>query len=235
MASVLVVDDEEGIRAVLSEALKGARHDTAEAADAAEALRQLEDRPFDVMLSDLRMPGIDGMELVRRARARWPAMQIIVLTAHGSIGTAVEAMKLGAFHFVEKPIASPDELRALVQRALNWRSRTDGFDARDRRSVARHTASTRATGPDDAPRAGRWAEFLWQMRRRHVYTVAVAYAAATFLLLQAAELILPALPLPDWTYNLLVALALAGFPVALLLGWVFDITAKGIRRTGAKP
>jgi DNA-binding NtrC family response regulator len=96
MANVLVVDDEEGIRSVVTEALKGAKHATVEASDATEALRHLEDQPFDVMLSDLRMPGIDGMELVRRARAQWPAMQIIVLAAHGSIGTAVEAMKLGA-------------------------------------------------------------------------------------------------------------------------------------------
>jgi hypothetical protein len=81
---------------------------------------------------------------------------------------------------------------------------------------------------------GQIANFLWQLRRRRVYTVAVGYAAVAFLGLQAAELILPGLPmLPGWLYSALVGLALAGFPVALVLGWVFDVTAKGVRRTTA--
>ncbi|MCI0432837.1 MAG: response regulator [Gemmatimonadetes bacterium] len=268
MSRVLVVDDESGIRAVLAESLAGAGHETAEAADVAEALQRLEDGPYDVMLSDLRMPGPrDGMDLVRLARARWPQMQIIVLTAHGSIGSAVEAMKLGAFDFLEKPIASPADLRALVQRALNWRGapgpqparhgaarQGDGLAAResgDRASTHGMLASEAAdesaaparvpavAGVDlaDLERApvGHVSGFLWQLKRRRVYSVAVGYAAVGFLGLQAAELVVPALPYADSLYRVLVAIVLAGFPVALLLGWVFDITSKGILRTPAGP
>jgi DNA-binding response OmpR family regulator len=238
MARVLIVDDEEGVRQVLVDALS-TEHDTADAPDAAAALGLLEDEPWDILLSDLRMPGrLDGMDLVRLARARWPEMQVIVLTAHGSIDGAVEAMKLGAFDFLEKPVASPDALRALVRRALNWRGRSPLGNAGGALADAAGAAGTLAGARTVAAAAngppGQIANFLWQLRRRRVYTVAVGYAAVAFLGLQAAELILPGLPmLPGWLYSALVGLALAGFPVALVLGWVFDVTAKGVRRTTA--
>jgi hypothetical protein len=76
--------------------------------------------------------------------------------------------------------------------------------------------------------------FLWQLKRRHVYNVAATYAAVAFIALQVAELILPAVKVaPDWSYTALVVLVIAGFPVALVLGWIFDLTAAGIRRTSA--
>jgi len=238
MPRILIVDDEDGIRSVLADALAGAGHSTAQAGDVRAAFERLEDEPFDVMLSDLRMPGdLDGMDLVRRARAQWPDMQIIVLTAHGSIDVAVEAMKLGAFHFMEKPISSPADLRALVQRALNWRGRrqdgsTVGQTAAQRpHDNANTDVPPRSTAVDEP--GGRLRNLLWQLKRRRVYSVAVGYAAIGFLGLQAAELILPAVRHPDWLYPALVGLTLAGFPVAVLLGWVFDITARGIRRTDA--
>jgi serine/threonine protein kinase len=77
------------------------------------------------------------------------------------------------------------------------------------------------------------APFLDELRRRRVFNVAFGYAAVAFLLLQGAELILPALPLPTWAYPLVVAVTLAGFPVALVLAWMYDITATGLRRTEA--
>jgi CheY-like chemotaxis protein len=225
MASVLIVDDEEGIRAVLAEALESAGHQTVQAMDGRDALNQLDDQPFDVVLSDLRMPGdVDGMELVRRARARWPSMQVIVLTAHGSVEVAVEAMKLGAFDFIEKPISSPADLRALVKRAVNWRGTSPRpvpmmYDVPPAESA-------------EATQTGWLKHFLWQLKRRHVYTVAVGYLAFGFLALQAAELVLPAIPgVPSWLYSALVGFTLAGFPVALVLGWVYDITRRGIQRT----
>lgn len=218
LARILVVDDEEGLRGVIADALAAVGHTVAQAPDVDRALESLEEQPFDVLISDLRMPGaLNGMDLVRHARAQWPDMQVIVLTAHGSIEMAVEATKLGAFDFLEKPIGSPGELRALVQRALNWRGAPHG------NRVLRDAAPERARGPV--------AEFLHQLQRRHVYTVAVGYGAAGFLLLQGAELILPALNIADWVYTALVVITLAGFPIALVLGWVFDITSRGIRRT----
>jgi DNA-binding NtrC family response regulator len=122
MARVLIVEDEEGIREFLSEALADDGHDVATAADGMAALRQLHDFSFDLMITDLRMPGaLDGMDLVRKARSELPEMEVIVLTAHGTVSDAVEAIKLGAFDFLQKPISGPAELRLLVGRAIERR------------------------------------------------------------------------------------------------------------------
>lgn len=75
-----------------------------------------------------------------------------------------------------------------------------------------------------------FAGFLAELRRRRVYNVAILYVAVAFAVLEGAELIVPALPVPEWTYTAVVAVTLAGFPIALVLGWAFDITASGIRR-----
>jgi TolB-like protein/Tfp pilus assembly protein PilF len=74
--------------------------------------------------------------------------------------------------------------------------------------------------------------FLRELRRRRVYHVAAVYGAAAFVAAQGAEIFLPRLGLPDWTVTLVVVLAVAGFPVALILGWTFDLTPEGVRRTG---
>ncbi len=139
MASILVVDDEEGIREFLHDVLSSDRHDVATASDGAAALHQLQKRAFDVMITDLKMPGALGsIGLLRRGRADAPEMEIIVLTAHGTVDTAVEAMKLGAFDYLQKPIASPVELRLVVSRALERRA----LVARD--EVRRQTSSAPA-------------------------------------------------------------------------------------------
>lgn len=118
MATILVVDDEPGIREFLVDALSSDGHQIAAAANGVEALRQLAAQPFDVMITDLQMPGpIDGAGLIRSARTEHPETQVVVLTAHGTVATAVEAMKFGALDFLEKPISSPAALRSLVARA----------------------------------------------------------------------------------------------------------------------
>jgi two-component system, NtrC family, response regulator AtoC len=122
MARILVVDDEEGIRSFLAEALEMDGHTVTEASGGAEALKELERRTFDLLVTDLRMPGVDGMTLVRKVRAEQPETEVIVLTAHGSVETAVEALKLGAFDYLQKPIGSPAELRILASRALERRA-----------------------------------------------------------------------------------------------------------------
>jgi two-component system response regulator FlrC len=124
MARVLVVDDEEGVRAFLSEALARDGHEVAEADGGSSALRAIESDAFDVIVTDLKMPGLDGMELVRRVRASAPEMEVVVLTAHGTIETAVEAMKLGASDYLGKPIGSPAALRIVIARVLEHRSLT---------------------------------------------------------------------------------------------------------------
>jgi two-component system response regulator AtoC len=123
MASILVVDDEAGIREFLAEALTSDKHDVVTAANGSDAFHQLQRRAFDLMITDLKMPGpLNGVDLLRRTKADAPEMETIVLTAHGTVETAVEAMKLGAFDYLQKPIGSPGELRLLVARALERRA-----------------------------------------------------------------------------------------------------------------
>ncbi len=122
MARILVADDEEGIREFLREALEDEGHVVLTARDGQEALDVARRHGFDVLVTDLTMPALDGMELVRRLRAEQPELEILVLTAHGTVDSAVEAMRLGAFDFVQKPLASPDQVRLLVRRALERRS-----------------------------------------------------------------------------------------------------------------
>ncbi len=118
MGRVLVAEDEEGVRTFLAEALEGAGHDVVAVPDGTAALAALREGGFDVLLTDLRMPGADGMTVVRAARTEQPDVEVIVLTAFGAVATAVEAMKLGAFDYLEKPIGSPGDLRRLVAAAL---------------------------------------------------------------------------------------------------------------------
>ena len=117
-ASILVVDDEEGVRSFLADALAGAGHAVVQAEDGERALALIASRAFHVVLTDLRMPGMDGMALLRELRREHPETEIIVLTAHGSIENAVQAIKEGAFDYLQKPIGSPTELRLTVARAL---------------------------------------------------------------------------------------------------------------------
>jgi two-component system, NtrC family, response regulator AtoC len=121
MAQVLVVDDEEGIREFIAEALEE-RHSVVTAPDAAAALKALAGKSFDLMLTDLKLPGMSGLELLASAKDLQPDLEVIVLTAHGTVGTAVEAMKKGAFDFLQKPVSGPEELRLLSERALERRS-----------------------------------------------------------------------------------------------------------------
>ncbi|MEX2284583.1 MAG: sigma-54 dependent transcriptional regulator [Gemmatimonadota bacterium] len=137
MARILVVDDEEGIRSFIADALEDDAHQTEQAADGVSALHHLHARSFDLLITDLRMPGaLDGMDLVRKARADLPEMEVIVLTAYGTVETAVEAMKLGAFDFLQKPLSSPAELRLLVGRALERRQLLTLKDAGERDRAA---------------------------------------------------------------------------------------------------
>ncbi len=122
---ILVVDDEEGIRSFIAEALEGKGRAVVQAADGRAAEALLARDSFHLMLTDLRMPGLDGMDLLRRARDQAPEMEVIVLTAHGTVDTAVEAMRLGAFDYLTKPLSGPDELRLVVSRALERRRMRD--------------------------------------------------------------------------------------------------------------
>lgn len=107
---ILIVDDEKNIRLTLSHALEPLGIETKTAANDEEALAMLERGEFDLMLLDLKMPGMGGMEVLQRVREIRPEIRVIIITAFGTIESAVEAMKLGAVEFLQKPFA-PKEIR----------------------------------------------------------------------------------------------------------------------------
>ncbi len=113
---VLVVDDDAGVRYTLREILTSADMEVEEASDGAQALQKLEGGGFQLVISDLRMPGIDGLELLKQVNRRPSPPKVILITAHGSERHAVEAMKLGAYDYFRKPFEM-EELLAVVQRA----------------------------------------------------------------------------------------------------------------------
>jgi two-component system response regulator AtoC len=112
---VLIVDDEPGVRESLKMTLKGDYEPVAVAAGA-EALRFLEEDRADVVLLDVLMPGMDGMQVLERIKGRWGTLPVVMLTATKTIKTAVEAMRLGAFDYVTKPF-DVDELRVILEKA----------------------------------------------------------------------------------------------------------------------
>ncbi len=118
MAAILVVDDDPGFRKLLETILAGEGHNVATAGSVAEAIRAASRQAFDLVLSDLRLPDGDGMAVLRWFAERAQGVPVIVITAFGTVPAAVEAMKLGAVDFLEKPLRSPDELRRLVSGAL---------------------------------------------------------------------------------------------------------------------
>ncbi|NCC53774.1 MAG: sigma-54-dependent Fis family transcriptional regulator, partial [Spartobacteria bacterium] len=119
MANILLVDDEPSILSVLSTLLKAEGHDVVPALGGEKALEVLKDQEFDLMISDIRMSPVDGMQLLTMVRKEYPRMAAIMITAYGSVETAVEAMKQGAFDYVTKPF-KVDELLITVQRALEY-------------------------------------------------------------------------------------------------------------------
>jgi DNA-binding NtrC family response regulator len=117
-AQILVVEDEINIRNALVTVLEKLGHGAAGVGSAEEALAYLDGAAVDLVVTDLKMPGMGGMELLRHIRDRWPGTEIIVMTAFGSIDTAVDAMRLGAYDYVTKPL-DRDRFALLVAKALD--------------------------------------------------------------------------------------------------------------------
>jgi DNA-binding NtrC family response regulator len=118
---VLVVDDERAVRSALSVNLTKHAMQVTTASDPASALEFLHDAHFDLVLTDVRMPGGTGLELAEKIRSAWPDTPVIVMTGHGSVRDAVTAMKFGAADYIIKPIAK-DELLVVIERALERRA-----------------------------------------------------------------------------------------------------------------
>jgi DNA-binding NtrC family response regulator len=126
---VLIVDDTMDLRSILREIL-APQHEVVVAADGIMALAKLDTSRFDVVLTDVRMPGPDGFELVRLIKKRWPLTEVVLMTAYPSIRAAVEALRLDAYDYLEKPF-DPDEVTLVVARALERhreRARVEGAE-----------------------------------------------------------------------------------------------------------
>lgn len=126
---VLIVDDEKNVRLTLARSLESLELETDNAGNGEEALAKLKEKEYDLILLDLRMPGMDGMEVLRNIREIHPDIHVIIITAYGTIESAVEAMKLGAVDFIQKPFA-PMEIRELVSRVME-REKLDEQKAND--------------------------------------------------------------------------------------------------------
>src|SRR3954465_967708 len=130
MARILVADDEPGLREFITDSLELDDYTVVAAKDGREAARLLDERGFDLVLTDLKMPGLDGLSILRKVRAEQPETEVIVMTAHGTVDNAVEAMKLGAFEYLQNPPSGPGELRLLVGLAVERRGLRDRVEAR---------------------------------------------------------------------------------------------------------
>jgi len=156
---ILIVDDEKNIRLTLSQALETLGMPVQTAGDGEEALQTLQDSDFSLVLLDLKLPGMDGLEVLRRIRVSWPKIPVIMITAHGSIEYAVEAMKLGAIDFIRKPF-SPGEIRALVSQALKSKD-LEGEKPADYRTLINQSRNRIREGAFEA---------AWDNARRAVAT-----------------------------------------------------------------
>lgn len=140
---ILIVDDEKNIRLTVAAALEGAGFEVDTARDGAEALDKLDVETYWLVLLDIKMPGMDGMEVLRRLRDVRPEVRVVMITAHGDVESAVEAMKLGAVDFLPKPF-SPGEIRGIVQKIRDREAldpeQAEGYDSfveLARRGIAR--------------------------------------------------------------------------------------------------
>lgn len=116
--SILVVDDDRLIRSFIVTLLKEDGHRVEEAESGRKGLEKFQAADFDLVVTDLRMPDLSGLDLIREGRKLRPESRWIIITAYGSIGNAVEAMKVGASDYLTKPFGSPEELRHVVSRVL---------------------------------------------------------------------------------------------------------------------
>ena len=127
MARILVADDHDALRRGLALSLTSAGHDVDEAANGNAALERLHDGYFDVVVSDLKMGGSDGLDVLRTTKTLHPTASVILMTAFGSVTTAVEAMKHGAFDYVQKPFEL-EEMEVKVEKALELKRLRNELD-----------------------------------------------------------------------------------------------------------
>jgi len=121
MTRILVVDDDEVVRRSHLRSLCAIRCSVEGAWNGYEALRAMARDPFDVVLLDLRMPGMDGMTVLKTIKEKWPESEVVIITGYPSVETAKEAVRLGAFDYIAKPVGPDDVISATTGAATQKR------------------------------------------------------------------------------------------------------------------
>jgi serine/threonine-protein kinase len=189
MARILVTDDEPGLRRFVAEVLTADGHHVSECADGVQAVEWAGRERLDLLITDLKMPNLDGLALLRRLRGARLDTRVIVMTAHGSVDSAVEAMKLGAIDYLEKPLKSPAALRAIVSRALGHHAAPAGRSARPAGDPSRELAAAladRYTIRQELGRGGNACVYLAE-DLRHERKVAVKVLRAEMAMQMGAD------------------------------------------------
>jgi DNA-binding NtrC family response regulator len=137
-ANILIVDDEEVVRLSHMRSLQGADCNARAAVDGRQALQVMEQDQFDVVMLDLRMPGLDGMDVLKTIKQRWPHSEVVVITGYPCLESAKEALRLGAFDYLAKPLG-PAEIVKVAHGAMNqkrWALHTDRDETRPQKASA---------------------------------------------------------------------------------------------------
>ena len=114
---ILVIDDEEIVLKSCQRALTNEGYEIKTAKNGRDGIKMLENEAFDLALIDIKMPDMDGIEVLRKAKEKWPDTEVIIITGYSTIATAVSTIKLGAYDYIEKPF-TPEDLLLAVRKAL---------------------------------------------------------------------------------------------------------------------
>ena len=118
MKKILVIDDEPIVRTSCIRSLSPEGYEVKSASSGKEALELLENEPFNLVLLDLKMPDMDGIEVLKKIKDTWPDTKVVMITGYSTVETAVKTLKLGAFSYLEKPF-TPDTLLETAREAFN--------------------------------------------------------------------------------------------------------------------
>jgi CheY-like chemotaxis protein len=144
-SQVLIVDDDDVVRRSYQRSLQAAHYNVEAVCDGADALAALEQKRFDVVLLDLRMPGMDGMSVLRAIKQAWPKSEVVVITGYPTVETAKQAVQLGAFDYLAKPVGPAEVISAasgaLTQQKFTLRREFDPDAATEPHTEARRLAS----------------------------------------------------------------------------------------------
>ena len=145
---MLVVDDDHALAATIADGLSDRGFQASAAGSSTEAARRLGEEPFDALVTDLRMPGVDGLALLSVARRVAPGCPVVMMTAYSAVDSAVESIRRGAYHYLTKPF-KVDELALFLERALDeTRLRREALTLRSRsRNASRSGTSSVAASP----------------------------------------------------------------------------------------